>query len=131
MSDDYRVQVSISMPPVAQYAKGDMVNFRGETAAEVEALLDEALEGDLFEKAALASKTFLAASGLAEAAEKRDAAPAKSKRSSKSDDEDNVVGSKRFCEHGKRRYVKKPNWAGWFCPLEKGDPDQCDPVWED
>jgi hypothetical protein len=40
----------------------------------------------------------------------------------------------RVCSHGKR--VRKTGnsakgaWAGWFCPLPKGSPDQCKPDWE-
>jgi hypothetical protein len=34
------------------------------------------------------------------------------------------------CPHGERNYVKKDNWAGYFCPLPKGDPDACEPKWE-
>lgn len=131
-SENYNVQVSISMPPVAQFAKGDMVNIRGESAVEVKALLEEALEADLFETAALASKTYLAAAGLTEAPQ---AGSAPDKGSPKQDQSDNVVGQGRFCDHGKRKYIsgsgRKGPWAGWFCPLEKGDPNQCEPVWAD
>lgn len=38
-----------------------------------------------------------------------------------------------YCQHGPRRRYdgKKGNkaYTGYFCPLEKGDPNQCAPVW--
>jgi hypothetical protein len=41
------------------------------------------------------------------------------------------VETKR-CPHGDMKYLTgngaKGPWAGHFCPLEKGDPDQCKPV---
>lgn len=40
MSDDYKFQWSASLPPVAQYAKGDMLNVRAETAEELNGLID-------------------------------------------------------------------------------------------
>lgn len=38
-----------------------------------------------------------------------------------------------FCSHGQRtkkqgRSARGP-WTGYFCPLPKGHPDQCDAVW--
>lgn len=35
MSEDYRVQVTISLPPAGQYAKGDMLNVRGQDADDI------------------------------------------------------------------------------------------------
>lgn len=38
------------------------------------------------------------------------------------------------CQHGGRTHRSgvdkngKP-WAAWFCPAQKGDPTQCDPIW--
>ncbi|GII83345.1 hypothetical protein Ssi03_13350 [Sphaerisporangium siamense] len=38
----------------------------------------------------------------------------------------------KSCAHGEMTYrtgnSAKGAWAGYFCPLEKGDPDQCKPV---
>lgn len=43
MSDEgFKLQVSYTTPPVAQYAKGNMLNVRADTVAELAALLDEA-----------------------------------------------------------------------------------------
>lgn len=39
MSDDYKVQITISLPPTAQYAKGDMLNVRGSDADDLLASL--------------------------------------------------------------------------------------------
>ena len=123
MSEDYKVQVSISLPPVGQYAKGDMVNFRGESAEEVEALLDAALEGGFFEKAALASAKYLVATGL------QDRAAGPSEPPSAAPGDGATVTQLRTCKHGKRTRREgdssKGHWVGYFCPLQKGDPDQC------
>lgn len=43
MSDEgFKLQVSYTTPPVAQYQKGNMLNVRADTVAELAALLDEA-----------------------------------------------------------------------------------------
>lgn len=40
--------------------------------------------------------------------------------------------SDKTCQHGQRNLVKgisaKGPWVGHFCPLEKGDPAQCKPI---
>lgn len=135
MSEDYKVQISISLPPVGQYAKGDMANFRGESAEEVAALLEAAIEADLFEKAAVASKVYLVSTGLGATNVETVEKPKAVNESSGSSDA--TVTHLRTCAHGKRtrregggQNGKKP-WVGYFCPLEKGNPDQCDVEWED
>ena len=40
MAEDYKLQVSISLPPVVQYHKGDMLNIRANTQEELETTLD-------------------------------------------------------------------------------------------
>lgn len=44
------------------------------------------------------------------------------------------VGEVRTCEHGKRTRREgtsaKGAWVGFFCPLAKGDPSQCKPIFE-
>lgn len=120
MSDEYSVQVSISLPPAAQYAKGDMINFRGADAAEVYTLLDEALSTGLLEKAAEASAAYLAASGLG--AKTESVQPAASSGGPNG----------RSCKHGsmvyREGYRGDKKWSGYFCP-EKSKSQQCDVVW--
>lgn len=45
------------------------------------------------------------------------------------------VSSGPVCPHGARTRREgngaKGKWVGYFCPLQKGDPNQCKPVWED
>lgn len=44
-------------------------------------------------------------------------------------------GVQKFCEHGPRQRKTGNNnngqWVGHFCPLPKGAPGQCKPVWND
>lgn len=44
-----------------------------------------------------------------------------------------VVGQDRFCNHGKRVYKSGTNargkWEGWMCPQPKNAADKCEPVW--
>lgn len=37
------------------------------------------------------------------------------------------------CEHGRRNYVSKANWAALFCAAPQGTPDEqkCTPLWRD
>lgn len=131
MSDDFKVQWNVSLPPAAQYAKGDMLNVRGNTVAEVEELIDHILEndGEFLVKATNAA-TLLRGLGAANDGLGNTGASESSNSQSSSSDS----GSFRTCEHGKRTrregYGKKGKWVGHFCPLDKGDPNQCEPVWE-
>lgn len=45
MAEDYKYQVSLSLPPVGQWAKGDMLNVRADHADELKNSLDK-LFGD-------------------------------------------------------------------------------------
>lgn len=44
-------------------------------------------------------------------------------------------GQVKTCPHGTRTRREgngsKGKWVGYFCPLPKGDPNQCKPEWED
>lgn len=44
------------------------------------------------------------------------------------------AGQVKTCAHGVRKRVEGTNnrgkWVGWFCPLEKGNPNQCAPEWD-
>lgn len=133
MSEEFKVQWSISTPPAAQYAKGDMLNLRGDTVAEVEAMFDVVLasEGAFLTKAQEVAALLRAAGVVSEGM----AAPADNTQGSK----DSEVGGggatiTRVCAHGKRvRRTGNGNrgeWAGWFCPLPKGDKNQCAVDWE-
>jgi hypothetical protein len=67
MSDEtFKVQWSVSLPPVAQYAKGHMLNLRGQTVEEVNELLDAVLENDgtFLVKAIEVGSVLLVAQGL-------------------------------------------------------------------
>lgn len=131
MTDEFKVQWSISLPPAAQYAKGHMLNLRGNTVAEVEAQLEEILapNSEFIQKAADVAAQLVAtqvvADGFKGSGETAQSAPA----------EDNSSSGGRFCEHGKRVRREgdnnKGHWVGWFCPLGKGDNRQCKPEWED
>ena len=44
MGEEYGLQLSLSLPPAAQYAKGDMLNIRGATPEEFEANLKAFLD---------------------------------------------------------------------------------------
>lgn len=44
MTTDYKVQVSYNLPPIAQYTSGNMLNVRGDSVAEVSALILEAAQ---------------------------------------------------------------------------------------
>lgn len=45
------------------------------------------------------------------------------------------AGKAHTCPHGVRIRREgtgsKGKWVGFFCPLKKGDPNQCDPEWGD
>lgn len=122
MSDEFKLQWSVSLPPVAQYAKGHMFNFRGNTVEDLDALFDEVLAGETMTKALAVAELLTGAqtvtSGLSDTREAPDFA--------QNNGPAEVI---RMCGHGKRTKrtgtSSKGPWVGWFCPLEKGDPNQC------
>lgn len=139
MSDEFKVQWSVSLPPVAQYAKGHMLNIRAETVVElselVEDLNDEVLTALADVAANLVALSTVAESLGAKSVSHEESATTSRKSSERKSSGGGTVSHLRTCEHGKRTRRtgtgRKGDWVGYFCPLEKGDPDQCDPVWED
>lgn len=126
MSDEFKVQWSVSLPPAEQYAKGDMLNIRGETAEEVEELFDAILDGKFIEKATDVGNVLRAAAKL-----KGSVREESDKGNPKKDEPAKTEGG-RFCEHGKREYRSGERngkkWAGYFCPQKKKS-EQCDVDW--
>lgn len=131
MSEEFKVQWSISTPPAAQYAKGDMLNLRGDTVAEVEAMFDVVLanEGAFLAKATEVAALLRAAGVVDTVLSPPPPAPIQPAT------ESTAASITHVCAHGKRTRRtgngKKGEWAGWFCPLPKGDANQCAVVWED
>lgn len=127
MAEDYRVQVSLSLPPAAQYAKGDMLNIRGDSVTEVLAMLDGAISSGLLAKAAEAGKVYLAESGLVQ---DKPVVADNGATLSQSQSVDNVVNL-RTCPHGKMNgpvegVAKTGRNAGqkylkWTCPANDRD----------
>lgn len=129
MSDEFKVQWSISLPPAAQYAKGDMLNLRGNTVDEVDQLFDAVLENDssFLVKAANVGALLRSCANVVDpgSGEKADAGPQDSGPSN----------TTHVCAHGKRVYKtgtgRKGKWEAWFCAAPKDASDKCDPVWVD
>lgn len=130
MTDDFRVQWTVSLPPTAQYAKGDMLNLRGVTVDEVEEQIDAILRGEFIDKAVKVGHelraTQVVVEGLnAEKVPQNDGGQQQQSSAPQSD---------RTCAHGAR--VRREGngrtgaWVGHFCPLPKGDPNQCKPEFE-
>lgn len=131
MSDEgFKLQWSVSLPPVAQYAKGHMMNFRADTAEELNALLDEVLAQETVDKALAVAELFTGGqvvhSGPPATVTPIQAAPSAA-----------PVGEVKTCAHGVRTRRAgggtggKKAWVGYFCPLQKGDPAQCKAIFED
>lgn len=126
MSDnEYKVQWSVSLPPAAQYAKGHMLNVKGNSVAEVEELFDEILRDKFIDKAAEVA-AFLVATQVV-----TDSGATGVSQSSSTQQQ----SSGHTCAHGERKYVtgngRTGAWAGYFCPLPKGDANQCKPEFVD
>lgn len=125
---DYKIQWNISLPPVAQYAKGHMLNIAAESLEELETFLDALATNDLLEKASEVAAKLTVLSGLGATVEAVEHSPASSSESGA------TVTQLRTCEHGKREYKtgtgKKGKWEGYFCP-EKDRNKQCAVDWVD
>lgn len=124
MSDEFKLQWSVSLAPVAQYAKGHMFNFRGNTVEELNSLFDEVLGSETVQKA-LDVAALLTAADVVTTATKG--------AGQESQGESNVTALKT-CAHGVRERREGTNsrgkWVGYMCPQPKGAKDKCDPIWE-
>lgn len=133
MSDEFKLQWSVSLAPVAQYAKGHMFNFRGNTVEELNSLFDEVLAADTIDKALSVAELLAGAQVVKEST---GSSQSESKGSNAPDEGNTSSGNLvRMCKHGKRQRrsgTKNGNtWVGWFCPTDRGTPDQCKPDFED
>lgn len=130
VSDEFKVQWSVSLPPVAQYAKGHMFNFRADTAAELEALFDEVLASQTIQKALDVAALLTGAQVVTQTT----AAPAPQPQQAQGATvtQHPAAAGLHTCEHGVREYrtgtSRKGPWAGWFCPAKVKN---CSPEWED
>jgi len=126
---DYKIQWNISLPPVAQYAKGHMLNIAAESLEELNFYLDELESSDTLDKAVGVAAKLAAMSGVVEVLGGK-----VESTESHSSGPDATVTQLRTCAHGKREYKegygKKGKWGAYFCP-EKNKSQQCDPDWVD
>lgn len=129
MSDEFKLQWSVSLPPVAQYAKGHMLNIRGESVEEVNAIFDQVLESGFIQKALDVAALVCAGHVVQEAA----AAPQQDQSATVT--QHPASQGLKTCAHGVREFRSGTNrqgkpYKGWFCP-EKNRNAQCAVVWED
>lgn len=138
MSDDFKVQWSVSLPPAAQYAKGDMLNIRGESVEEVEALFDAVLADGFIGKASSVADLLRKAQVVTEAPARP--APADEVGAKRAEHESAPPASStdHFCEHGKMEYKAaftsrggKAISASYNCPLGYKNPNACKTQWAD
>jgi len=119
VSDEFKVQWSVK-------AGVDMLNVRGNSVAEVEELLDEILRDKFIDKAADAA-SYLRAAQVVPTTANEAAQPSQPAQSQGS--------SGHNCPHGERQYRtgngRTGAWAAYFCPLPKGDANQCKPEFVD
>lgn len=129
MSDEFKLQWSVSLAPVAQYAKGHMFNFRGDTVEELNDLFDAVLASETVQKA-------LDVAALLTAAEVVVNTPAASSADQGATVTQLPAQDLKTCAHGVREFKTGNNkntgkaWAGWFCP-EKNKSAQCAVIWRD
>lgn len=127
MSDDgsYKVQVSLSAPPPAQYAKGAMANFRGESVSEVVEQLQDAQLAGLLELASEVEAVWTAAAGLNARTESTQQNSAQGATSTQ------AGAPAPSCQHGPRVWKsgkgRTGDWYAWFCSAPKGQ--GCQAVW--
>lgn len=123
---DYKIQWNISLPPVAQYAKGHMLNIAAESLEELNEYLDALAEGDTLEKATEVAAKLTVLSGLGATVVTHD------NTQSTPSGPLATVTELHTCAHDKREYKEGwkngKKWAGWFCPV-KNKADQCDVDW--
>ena len=120
MSDDFKVQVSYKFGEYDQH----MINVRGDSATEVEALVAALNLQAVTDFGALLKAGQAATAVTTPTSEATTSAPAVAA----------PPASGRLCAHGPRTRRNGTSargaWVGWFCPLAKGHPDQCKPEFE-
>ena len=140
MADEFKVQWSVSLPPVAQYAKGHMLNVRGETVEDVEALFDAILDGEFVSKATAVAELVVAAQTVRETPAPVDEVGARRAAQAEAQAEGGPPPSStdRFCDHGKMEYkaaftsrAGKAISASYNCPLGYKNPNACKTQWAD
>jgi hypothetical protein len=116
MSDGYAIQTTIKHGPNMAI----MTNVRGDTPEEFESNLEAALGKALsiadLADALIGSVTVASAFPGTQMTNSQVNAPAAT-----SDP------AERKCKHGVMRWIEKPEYAGHFCPAEKGDDTRCKP----
>lgn len=138
MADEFKVQWSVSLPPAAQYAKGDMLNIRGETVGEVQALFDDILDGDFIDKASSVADLLRKAQVVTETPAARPADEVGAKRAEREESAPPASSTDRFCDHGKMEFKAaftsrggKAISASYNCPLGYKNPNACKTQWAD
>lgn len=129
MAEEATLKWCISLPPVAQYAKGHMMIFAADTVDELEAVFDTVLAQGTMQKALDVAALLTGSQAVVETIT---APPPPAPIPPANDVADNVIHT---CAHGKRdrrtgTSARGP-WVGYFCPLPKGSPGQCKAVFED
>lgn len=129
---DYKIQWNISLPPVAQYAKGHMLNIAAESLEELNEYLDALIASDTLEKAVGVAASLAALSGVVPDAARTIASVPSESAAASSAGPDATVTQLRTCAHGKREYKEGwkngKKWSGYFCP-EKAKANQCEVDW--
>ena len=128
MTDNFKVQVSYKFGGYDEH----MINVRGDSATEVEALV-KALDIQALTdfgatlKAGQAATAVTTPTGAASAA--AGAASGATGASAATPASTAPGNGGRYCTHGPRTRRNGTSargaWVGWFCPLAKGHPDQC------
>ena len=128
-NEDWRIQISPKTP------SGTLINVRGNTAEEVQALLSGVQELVVLivglENALGAVHNLsplLTGSSIAPPTQAQSLPPASFPVTQPISTQTGPT-----CQHGARKYISgnkngKP-WAMYACPTQKGAPDQCPPVW--
>lgn len=127
MSDEATLKWCVSLPPVAQYAKGHMMIFAADTVDELEAVFDTVLAQGTMQKALDVAALLTGSQVVVDAiTQPPPAAPIATEPPSAQ-----VIHT---CAHGKRTRREGDNarghWVGHYCPRPKGSADQCPTVFE-
>lgn len=131
-SEDYSVQASYKFGPALQ----NMVNVRADDAAELKVVIEAFDEhvvsavvnlGTQLDAASGVSAAFGAPAAQAAAPAPATATPAAAPPAAA------APGAIAPCAHGPRQRVapRGKKWIGFFCPLPKGTPGACEPIFED
>lgn len=125
VSDDYKCQVSIKFGPKMEA----MLNLRADTPGELDRLARESCDIILGGTAGLVEELG-AISNVQQQFPQTAVATQPAVQQQPQQQQSQSYNAPRQCLHGQMQERSGADWHGWFCPLDKTNPNRCKPQYD-